>query len=380
MSVAVSNISIYPIKSGAPISLSNTWVDELGLSFDRRFVLADQQGQFITARTEHKICLIKASLIAKGLKLIAPDMPVLTIDYDKFNQQYQSVTVWKSEIQAQHCLTECDTWFSHYLGKSCHLYYFGEKSQRQVKNKTNQLAFADGYPVLLIGEASLADLNAKSQQTISMQQFRPNIVVTGCEAFDEDSWQQIRIGEVEFEIVKPCTRCTFTTINPNTAEPDKQREPLTTLKEYRQTAEGDIYFGQNLIPLNQGQINLDDPVTVLSKKDKPTFFIKKKPTIPKASPENEPSEEEKNMNILFDSWGKYVQGNNQDTILEQGEDAGLIMPYSCRAGMCGRCKVKLDNGQVKQLSTDALTDEEQKQGYILACSSIPTSDITISKA
>ncbi|WP_198555738.1 YcbX family protein [Colwellia sp. 75C3] len=377
----LSQISVYPLKSSAGIQVSNSWVDELGLSFDRRFVLSDDKGQFITARTEPTLCLIQANITATGLVLTAPDMPKLVINYHQLTELYQTVFVWDDNINAQQGNTEHHQWFSRYLKRPCQLLHFGELSTRKVpdtSNRTNQLAFADGYPLLLISQASLDDLNKRCSTTITMNQFRPNLVIDNCDAFAEDTWQHIRIGEVEFELRKPCTRCIFTTINPETAIKDIHQEPITSLKTYRQAADGDlkgeILFGQNLIPLNQGQIKLTDTITIIKKKAAPTFSIPLNTTPKTVSRENK-----KKVSIKFDSWNKTHKGDNQQTILDQGEKAGLILPYSCRAGMCGRCKVKLVKGQVEQLSTDGLTEAEMKEDYILMCSCIPKTDVILAR-
>jgi len=384
--IQLSQISVYPIKSTAGIALSSSWVDELGLSFDRRFVLTDDNGQFITARTEPSLCLIQANLTATGLVLTAPDMPKLIINYQQLSDTYQNVVVWDDNINAQQGSNKHHQWFSRYLNRPCQLLHFGESSTRKVpstSSRTNQLAFADGYPLLLISQASLNDLNKRCPTTISMSQFRPNLVVDNCEAFAEDTWSHIRIGEVEFELRKPCSRCIFTTINPDTAQKHSHQEPITSLKTYRQAAEGDlkgeILFGQNLIPLNQGQIKTTDAVTIIKKKSSPTFSLAQKTSVKKASIQKVPRPSNKKITLNFDSWHKEHKGNNQQSILEQGEEAGLILPYSCRAGMCGRCKVKLVAGEVEQLATDGLTEEEIAQGYILICSSIPKSDVTVVK-
>ncbi len=378
-SMQLSQISVYPLKSSAGIQLSNSWIDGLGLSFDRRFVLTDDKGQFITARTEPRICLIQANITATGLVLTAPDMPKLVINTHQLRDIYQTVIVWNDNINAQQGNSEHHQWFSRYLNRPCQLLHFGELSIRNVpktSTRTNQLAFADGYPLLLISQASLDDLNKRCPTTITMNQFRPNLVIDNCEAFAEDTWQQIRIGEVEFELRKPCTRCIFTTINPDTAIKDSHQEPITSLKAYRQAAEGElegeILFGQYLIPLNQGQIKLTDTVTVIKKKSPPVFSIALSTT-----PKITPRASKKKVSIKFDSWNKTHKGDNQQNILDQGENAGLILPYSCRAGMCGRCKVKLVKGEVEQLSTDGLTETEIKEHYILMCSCIPTTDVTL---
>ncbi|MEY8199915.1 MAG: YcbX family protein [Colwellia sp.] len=379
--IKLSQISIYPLKSTAGIQLSNSWVDELGLSFDRRFVLTDDKYQFITARTEPKLCLIQANITATGLVLTAPDMPKLVINYQQLSDLYQTVFVWDDNINAQQGSHEHHQWFSRYLNRPCQLLHFGELSIRKVpktSNRTNQLAFADGYPLLLISQASLDDLNKRCPEKITMNQFRPNLVIDNCEAFAEDTWQHIRIGEVEFELRKPCSRCIFTTINPQTAKKHSHQEPITTLKTYRQAVDGElkgeILFGQNLVPLNQGQIKLTDTVTIIKKKTPPRFSIALHTPTPKVSRESK-----KKVTLNFDSWHKTHKGDNQQTILEQGEEAGLILPYSCRAGMCGRCKVKLVKGQVEQLSIDGLTEKEMKEDYILICSCIPKTDLTLTR-
>ncbi len=380
----LQSIHVYPIKSSAGIELSTSWVEELGLAFDRRFVITNLNGEFITARTQPSLCLIQASLTATGLIVTAPNMPLLVIDYSELCPSYIDARVWDDTINAQQCGENINHWFSRYLQQPCQLLFFGTESQRLVKNKDSQVGFADGYPLLLISQASLDNLNSQykaNSTTITMAQFRPNIVVNNCAAFAEDTWQHIRIGTVEFEITKPCSRCIFTTVNPDNAKNHPQQEPLTTLKNFRQVANGDILFGQNLVALNQGQIKQGDTVEVLKTQSPPTFnpkaFISSLPEVNKANSEVDalPTSKPK---LTFSSFNKTISGNNRDTLLEQGEDAGLILPYSCRAGMCGSCKVKLEQGEVEQHCQDGLSEEEQKQGYILSCSCTPLTDVIIS--
>jgi uncharacterized protein YcbX/ferredoxin len=387
---SLQSLHIYPIKSAAGIALSNSWVDDFGLSFDRRFVLTDPSGLFITARTEPTLCLIKVNLSEQGLILTAPDMPALHISYHMLSKVYKDISVWDDGIKAQYGHKNYDLWFSQYLNKPCQLLYFGEQSQRYVRNSHKQVAFADGYPLLLLSQASLDDLNRKMSlqlnQSVSMSQFRPNLVVDHCDAFAEDTWQHIRIGEVEFEISKPCSRCIFTTVDPKNAEKHPQQEPLTTLKNYRQVASGDVMFGQNLIALNQGSIKQGDEIVILKKQSSPLFIPNptKKTVETKSSPvlaankvlKKKPK---RKVNLHFDSWNKNVIGNTKDSILDQGEAAGMLLPYSCRGGMCGRCKIKLESGEVKQLANDGLSDVDKEQGFVLACSSVPQSDLVLAK-
>jgi uncharacterized protein YcbX len=261
--LTLSNISIYPIKSTSGIALSNSWVDDLGLSFDRRFVLTDSNGLFITARKKAKLCLVQASFTTEGFALTAPNMSTLHIRLRDFSSDYQSVTVWKNDINAQHCHQNYDCWFSEYLGLPCQLLFYGEQSKRLVKNSEKPVSFSDGYPLLLISQASLDDLNQRCPADIVMSRFRPNLVIEGCLPYAEDNWQKFKIGDVEFEVVNACTRCVFITIDPITGEKHPEREPLNTLKTYRKIG-NDVIFGQNVIALNQGQIKRGDKVTVIA--------------------------------------------------------------------------------------------------------------------
>ena len=376
--VTISDLYIYPIKSTKGINLPHTNVDELGLAFDRRFVVSDDSGQFITARTEPSLCLVTTTLTATGIALSAPNMPTLIFSYQEFNDQYQNVNVWDDEIAGQRCSTEINSWFSEYLQRPCQLLYFGEKSSRIKKENTvdaRKIAFADGYPLLLISQASLDDLNqrlsANNQKTVSMAHFRPNIVVENCLPFSEDGWQYISIGDVEFKVSKPCERCIFTTVNPEDGIINAQQQPLSTLKTYRQTSNGEVLFGQNLIPLTSGLIKQGDKLTI-SKSQQPPMF-----TQANSTPETTTVNRKKKVTIQFETWNKTQPADNQKTILEHGEDAGLLIPSSCRAGMCGRCKAKLMSGEVTQLADDGLSAEEKQQSYILCCSSIAQSDVVI---
>jgi ferredoxin len=277
--------------------------------------------------------------------------------------------------------------------------FFGQISFRERKANTpnaRKIAFADGYPLLLISQASLDNLNKhlldNQLQSVSMKQFRPNIVVDDCLPFAEDGWLRIRIGEVEFKVSKPCERCIFTTVNPQNGEKHPQQQPLRMLKSFRQTPDGEVLFGQNLIALNRGQTNQGDKVTIISSQNPPSFA---KPYLTSDAQSIQYKEEDnhtlvtktvsKNINIFFEKWNKNYQvpaktQKKQDkpkTLLENGEDAGLILPYSCRAGMCGRCRAKLISGEVEEYTSDGLTVEEKKEGYVLCCSAIAKSDVVI---
>nr|WP_252729232.1 MOSC domain-containing protein [Aliiglaciecola lipolytica] len=264
--------------------------------------------------------------------------------------------------------------------------FFGEQSKRRVKNSDSEVSFADGYPFLVISQQSLNDLNSRLATPVTMSQFRPNLVIDNCAPFEEDNWKKIRIGEVEFEIMKSCSRCIFTTVDPITGEKNPQLEPLSTLQKYRKDKKGDVLFGQNLIALNSGNLSLNDEVVVTERQTRTIHFDLGSKPARKAgrSPIQAESTEQsaiKSVEIAFSSWNVNHQGDNQTSILEQGEAAGLNLPYSCRAGICGRCKVKLNSGQVKNINElTGLTEQQANQGYILACSCVPQTDVEITKA
>ncbi|MDX2320556.1 MAG: hybrid-cluster NAD(P)-dependent oxidoreductase [Moritella sp.] len=261
--INLSGLAIYPLKSAKAINLSQAHVSEIGLEHDRRFVISDMQGQFITGRTQPKIATIKIEVVAQGIMLSAPQMPPIAFTFKELQQDYTDVVVWGTPIQGQRCSDDINRWLTKFLAVDCQLLYFGEHSSRQVDNFDKQLGFADGFPLLLISQASLDELNRSTQRPIEMSQFRTNLVVTGCEPFAEDSWKRIKIGDAEFELVKACERCIFTTLSPGKTSFAEDREPLKTLSLFRKDNDGRIDFGQNLISHNDAEIKLGDSIEVL---------------------------------------------------------------------------------------------------------------------
>ncbi|MGH1461317.1 MAG: MOSC domain-containing protein [Neptuniibacter sp.] len=260
----LSGINIFPVKSLGGFSQSASFVSASGLAFDRRFMLSTPEGDLLSAREVPKMLLFTVLLREDGIEVIAPDRSHITLTYPELFQNYRQVTVWGTEINAQLCGEQFDNWFSAQLGRPCQLLYFGEQSERYTSRRPEvPVGFADGYPLLLISEASLADLNSRSSSPVTIEHFRTNLVVKGCDAFAEDQWKRIRIGEVEFEVVKPCSRCVMTTYNPETADTIAGGEPIKTLANYRLGPDSEVYFGQNLVALNEEQIRLGDPIEVL---------------------------------------------------------------------------------------------------------------------
>ncbi len=361
----LNDIYIYPIKSGKAINQPAAKVEEKGLQFDRRYMLIDEQGQFITGRSYPQLTQIQVQFSKQMLIVDAPDMPSLTINPAEFSEQTKNATIWSDSLNAVHCDDAYDHWFSTFLQQKCQLVFCAAQTQRFIKNRETQVSFADGYPLLLINQTSVDQLNARLEKPVTALHFRPNLVINGDFPFVEDSWSRIRIGEVEFEVSKPCSRCLFTNVDPTTGIADIN-EPLRTLAKFRYY-QGNIDFGQNLIPLNEGLIRIGDEIQVLETKGAPFY----------SSHDDVQEKNKKQLEIHYQGSDLTISGDNQQLLLDQAEQAGINIPYSCRGGKCGRCKVKLIEGEVISLSSQGLTQLEIEQGYILACSCIPVSDISI---
>jgi len=261
--ISVSEIIIYPVKSFAGLSLGSAKLDLFGLADDRRWMLVDEFGVAITQRSEPKLALIEAELCSHGLCLrLSGDS--LAVHVPDPGDNSCSVKVWSDTVVAADAGEEAALWFSARLGTKCRLVYMPQNSKRLVDDnyarRGETVGFADAFPVLLISQASLDDLNSRLETPVPMNRFRPNLVVSGCEAFAEDSWRRIRVGEVEFQLAKPCDRCVMPSIDQATGEKDKNINRV--LASYRRR-DGKIYFGQNLLYRETGIIRLSSPVEVL---------------------------------------------------------------------------------------------------------------------
>lgn len=266
MDYSLSEINIYPIKSVQGISLEACQVTSAGLLNDRQYMLVDEKNEFVTGRDKPTLTQVQVDEVSTTeWRLSHPSKNDIFIFHtDQLTSGYKKVVIWEDELEAQIASQEVNDWFSDIVEKPVQLVFFGSQSKRFTKRKPDTpVAFADGYPFHLTTEASLAELNDNCTIKSSMAQFRPNLVVKGNKAFEEDSWKRIRIGEVEFENVKPCVRCIFITVDPATGERYKRGEPLKTLGKFRVLKNKGITFGTNLIAVNSGVVNQGDQVEVL---------------------------------------------------------------------------------------------------------------------
>lgn len=276
MTAFLDDIKIYPIKSTRGISLTHSSVAFAGLIGDRRYMLINNKGQFVTARKDYLLSIIQVEHHGNDkLTLSYQDQQIL-IDPDTFTGKYEATVIWKTDVQGQVCGEQYDEWFSRILGKDVRLVYFGDKSSRFTSRRPEQpVAFADGYPFLIASRASLQALAERCPEEVQMERFRPNIVIDGCDAFAEDTWAKFKIGDVVFETIKPCIRCIFTTLDPETAEKSPQGEPFKTLCQFRQLVidgkPSGPTFGMNLVALNEGEIKQGDTVEVLEYRTAETY-------------------------------------------------------------------------------------------------------------
>ena len=260
----LSDIFIYPVKSLAGIRVESWDVVQTGLKYDRQWMLIDENGQFLSQRRLPKMALIQTRLTNSELILSAKNFADLYLPLEPEGGEIIKSTVWEDCCDGLHVSNEADAWLSEVLQTTCKLVYLPTQTKRGVDLKyatqTDQVAFADGFPFLIISENSLNALNSQLETPVEMARFRPNLVVSGCEAYAEDTWREIKIGNIEFRLPKPCSRCSVPAINPKTAEVGK--EPLTTLNRLRKI-DGKIYFGQNALHNQQGRVTVGDMVNVL---------------------------------------------------------------------------------------------------------------------
>lgn len=264
----LSTLYRFPLKSGKGEQLSGVHLDSLGVVGDRRWMLVDAAtGRFLTQRADPKMSQLSALWNdAGGLTLSADSLGALDVSVPCADTDLRGVTIWRDTLRVPDAGDEAADWLSRFVGRAVRLVYVPLERARATEagygRDDDKVAFADGYPLLLIGQASLVDLSKKVGRRLEMLRFRPNLVIEGSEAYAEDSWKRIRIGDVEFRVVKPCSRCILTTVDPSTGERDSAREPLATLSTYRKQEDG-IMFGQNLVNDSEGVLEVGMPVTIM---------------------------------------------------------------------------------------------------------------------
>lgn len=260
----LTEINIYPIKSAHGISLSSSQLDDLGLEFDRRWMVVNEEGLFLSQRTLPKMALINVAIGRDYLSITSQGLTELTIPLRTHSGKRIQVQVWDDSLEALDAGPDAARWFTELLGVPCTLVQMPEYPSRFIDARyapaNSPVSFADAFPLLLISEMSLKDLNDRLAEPVPMNRFRPNLVVDGTFPFEEDTWASLRVGSVSFRVAKPCARCTVPTVNQDTGEEGK--EPIRTLSAYRKR-DSKVYFGQNLVHEGLGILKVGDTVQAI---------------------------------------------------------------------------------------------------------------------
>ena len=250
MTATIAALFVYPVKSCRGLQLSAAVVTERGLAHDREWMIVDAAGLFISQREVPRLALIAPVLSATALELTAPGMAAVTIPFDRSGVTLP-VTVWRDRLLAIDQGDAVAAWISAWIGSAARLVRFDSRLRRTCDpayagDSEAHTAFADAYPLLVLSEASLADLNQRLESPLPLNRFRPNVVLSGIEAYDEDHIDELAVAGVTMKLLKPCTRCVITTTDQETGE--RGVEPLATLASYRMNDTfGGVTFGVNAI-------------------------------------------------------------------------------------------------------------------------------------
>ncbi len=269
--ITITDLYTYPVKSCAGIRQDSFTLTETGPQYDRNWVITDADGMFYTQRELPHMARIYPSFADGCLVLSAEGMPTTYVPLDQNASPHADVTVWRDTMQAADTGDDVARWLAEFLGTEARLFALTEKTLRLTDKayaaQQSKVGFPDGYPLLLISEESLDDLNtrlqARGKHTVPMTRFRPNIVVRSGSAFAEDDWGAFTVGEMHFDVVKSCARCAITTVDPKTGQVPDAKEPLATLATFRRADGGKVLFGQNVIHRAHGQIAVGDVLTIV---------------------------------------------------------------------------------------------------------------------
>lgn len=265
----IRNLYYYPVKSLAGVATDKLELDRFGPAGDRRWMIVDDEGRFVTQRKYPALARITPQLSTDGLWLAIPGQGRVEV---RVTREERSVTVWRDQVDgALLAASDASEALSGFLGKAVSLVYMPEAVTRPAHHESLQaihpVSFADGFPFLVTSQASLDDLNRRLSWAADMRRFRPNVVVEGAaRPWDEDHWQSAELGEVPVALAKPCSRCIMTTVDPDTGTRSVDGEPLRTLSRFRRT-DGGVIFGVNGVHLQTGTLRVGDPVRISQRKE-----------------------------------------------------------------------------------------------------------------
>jgi uncharacterized protein len=263
--LSVTGLYVYPVKGARGISLDTAVLDEFGVSHDRRWMIVDAAGEFITQRNHPTLALLTTALEADALVLRSPRAGEVSLPLAVDHGESRTVRIWDDVVEVLDAGATAAAFVSRHLDVDARLLYMPDVCLRQADPAYaapgDRVSFADGFPLLLITQASLDELNRRLPEPVPMARFRPNLVVSGAAPHDEDRWRSVRTAGVRLDVVKPCARCAVTTIDPATGVAG--REPLRTLAGYRRR-DGRTWFGQNVLHRGEGELRLGAEVEVLT--------------------------------------------------------------------------------------------------------------------
>ena len=263
MSLRLAALHVYPIKSAGGLAPAEWEVDAFGLRHDRRWMVVDTSGRMLSQRTHPRLALVRPSLGEETMTVRTPGMPPLELPLRPAGPVRTAVTIWDDRCAALWTGERPARWFSEVLEADCSLVYMPDDTLRPADPayapERTRVSFADAFPFLLLSEESLADLNRRLPAPLPMNRFRPNLVISGGQAFEEDGMSAFQLGDLRFRVVKPCDRCVVTTTDQDTAE--RGHEPLRTLATYRRR-DGKVYFGQNVVHDTGGRLRVGEAVLV----------------------------------------------------------------------------------------------------------------------
>jgi uncharacterized protein YcbX len=269
MTLQITALNIYPIKGCRGVPLTSVAVDRLGLEGDRRLMLVDAEGRFISQREIAALATLVPAKAATGTVLVtAPNSDPFEIVIDPDGPS-REVSLWGSEgIVAADQGDAAANWFSAAVGAPCRLVAWGGKARNPIDPEYSPRAdaettFTDGYPIMAALQESLDNLNRRLAEPVPMQRFRPSVVIAGGKAWSEDDWMAMMLGEIDCDAVKPCARCVVTTTDQVTGARSERQEPLRTLATFRTIPRLGAIFGQNLVPRNTGVLRVGDEVELM---------------------------------------------------------------------------------------------------------------------
>lgn len=366
----LDEIIIYPIKSFRGFSCQYAKIEDTGLRWDRQYIVTDCSGKLTTTGTEPHFLRFEIQLIHGNINIITPDGQTLMFSTNDFSNQPEYAEIGGNYFHSYIASIKINRWFSDYLKKDVQLRKLGEKAMRRIcRFPSLPLSFTDNCPIILINQSSFEYIEKHNTHRSIRSQIRSNLIIKGFPAFDESCWKTLQIGNIQFDVITLHPRFIPTNSHPETALTNELLQSSLQFKSFCKDFQQEKDLGIYLIPRNYGTITIGDEVQILEFKTSASYSTES--IQHKNIPASIALRSEENIDIEY----QYLRfrGNSQQTLLEQLEQHHINLPYSCRAGICGRCEVELISGEVTPLTQSAIKTNKK----ILACSCRPKNTLKI---